>query len=61
MNVFQKIRSFFAKPGGNFLFLGAIWGVAAIPCLCPACVAGPAVVIGRGIIEKVPFLKRLIN
>ena len=47
--------------GANYFFLGGIWGLAAIPCLCPACLAGPAAVIGRGVIEKVDVLRKLIG
>lgn len=37
---------------GNAFLLGGIWGVAAIPCLCPACLAGPSMLVGAGLCAK---------
>ena len=55
------LRRLASIPGANYFFLGGIWGLAAIPCLCPACLTGPAVVIGRGVIEKVDALRKFIG
>jgi hypothetical protein len=60
-DIIRRVRKFFAKPGHSYFFLGGLWGLAAIPCLCPACLIGPAVVAGRGAIEHVPFLKKKIG
>ncbi len=61
MAVLQKIKIFFSAPSRSYFFLGGIWGIAAIPCLCPACLIGPVAVVGRGALEHVPFLKKIIG
>ncbi|MEM2137661.1 MAG: hypothetical protein QW568_01075 [Candidatus Anstonellaceae archaeon] len=54
----ERIKAFFAKPGHSYFFLGGLWGLAAIPCVCPACLVGPAAVAGRGVLEHIPFWKK---
>lgn len=51
MGMPSRLRNIMSRPGANYFFLGGVWGIAAIPCLCPACLAGPAAVIGRGAYE----------
>lgn len=55
------MKAFFAARSAIYFLIAGTWGAAAIPCLCPACLAGPAAFFGRGIAEHVPFFKRLIG
>lgn len=55
------LKRLLSIPGANFFFLGGVWGIAAIPCLCGACLAGPAAVVGRGVMENVAAVKRIFK
>ncbi len=58
MAIMQRVKSFFAARGSIYFLIAGTWGAAAIPCLCPTCLTGPAIFLGRGFAEHVPFLKK---
>jgi hypothetical protein len=47
-----QLRKLLARPSSNYFLLGGAWATASIACLCPACLAGPAILFGRGIYEE---------
>lgn len=59
--IVRRLKSFFAAPSAIYFFIAGAWGVAAIPCLCPACLAGPTLFFARGVAEHVPFLKKRMD